>query len=457
MDINTSWSLLLGYSDKQAKVIADKGMKHFLKKSFEAKYNQPTEFLNTTIQDIKLYRQQQKSLKDDPSGKKEFNKKYNQELQEFYTWWIINMQNSEFPLREKMTSFWQNHFVVTENKVKFNKWIYQHNQLIREHCFGNFKTLTKMMLFNNAMNLYLDNFDNKVDGLNENLARETLELFTLGIGNYTEMDIKNAAKGLAGMTAGDDGAVYRPKRMDNSPMNFLGKVGVFKAEEIVDIIFEQKAVPYLFTKKILTWFITDNPTDADVKKYGDYFRKKNFEITDLLLKIFTDEYNMPRPIGTKTKDPLTFLLPILTDLNLKVAYSRPLIYWLKGQGMLFYNQPNVKGWVGGEDWINTQSLTTRQSALHQILFMPNYAYKKLNLTNIDGSSGKLEINLLPNDTNKTIIDRMVNKWSFIDSEEMQTDLETVLRYDFNPQAPNAENGVIRFYDYLISRPETQIL
>jgi len=110
--------------------------------------------------------------------------------------------------------FWHNHFVATQQKVRVNWWIYQHNQLLREMAFGNFKTLTKAVLQTNAMVRYLDNVDNQRGAINENLSRELLELFTLGIGHYTENDVKMGAKALAGLHLGENKAQYRPRLED---------------------------------------------------------------------------------------------------------------------------------------------------------------------------------------------------------------------------------------------------
>ena len=125
---------------------------------------------------------------------------------------------------------------------------------------------------------YQSKVDNKKDKINENLSRELLELFTLGIGNYTEEDIKNGAKALAGLGLGEMDATYRPFFEDNTIKTYFGKTGNFKVDDLVDIIFEQKNIPYLITRKILKWFIYDNPSEELVTYYGDYLQKMNFEI-----------------------------------------------------------------------------------------------------------------------------------------------------------------------------------
>jgi uncharacterized protein (DUF1800 family) len=136
-----------------------------------------------TLAELKEVREKIKDA--DEKEKKKMLKKQIMNHQELKKWWLDQMINEAFPLREKMIVFWHNHFVSSAQKVKVNYWIFQHHQVLRAHAFGNFKTLTKKIIQTNAMVRYLDNVDNKVGAINENLSRELLELFTLGIGNYT--------------------------------------------------------------------------------------------------------------------------------------------------------------------------------------------------------------------------------------------------------------------------------
>ena len=306
-------------------------------------------------------RDRRKSLKD--SNPEEVKKLVTQEAKisnEMKAWWIDKMMLEKYPLREKMTCFWHNHYVATFQKVKVNHWIFQHNQILRENAFGNFKELTKKVLKSNAMVRYLDNVDNRKGKINENLSRELLELFTLGIGNYTEADIKNGAKALAGLGIGQNHAIYRPTFEDNEPTTYLGKTGVFKADDLVDIIFEQKSIPYFITKKILQWFIYDEPKEDLVKYYGDYFRSVRFEIEPLLTKIFTEEFKKENT-GSKIKNPLEFILQISNELQLKVPNNKIILFFLRDQGMDLFNQPNVKGWEGGKSWLTSQVYLQRNN------------------------------------------------------------------------------------------------
>ncbi len=160
------------------------------------------------------------------------------------------------------------------------------------------------------------------------MSRELLESFTLGIGNYTEQDIKNGAKGLAGLGIDEENAVYRKIFENNEPFVYLGKKGNFKIDEMIDIIFEQPNIPYLITRKILKWFIYDNPKEELVRYYGDYFKKMDFEIQPLLTKIFTEEF-AKKNAGSKIKNPLEFSLQLMDELNVANPNTKLIVFFIR--------------------------------------------------------------------------------------------------------------------------------
>lgn len=462
MDKNTLWSLRLGFSGKQSNSIEKLGLEKFLEKSFATRFDKSIpSFLENSPKSIEELREKRQLLK---SGNqelvKEMLKKEVQVSFEMKAWWLQKMTESEFPLREKMTCFWHNHFVSTFQKVKVNHWIFQHNQYLREHAFGNFRELTKGIIKTNAMVRYLDNVDNRRDKINENLSRELLELFTLGVGNYTEDDIKNGAKGLAGLTIGENNASYRPFLENDDTIIYFGKKGTFKSDELVDIIFEQKNIPYLITKKLLKWFIYDNPSDNLVQYYADFFRKNDFEIKPLLIKIFTEEFSKDNS-GSKIKDPLTYSLQLYDELNIKNPNYKLLAFFLKQQGMDLFNQPNVKGWNGGKEWLTSQIYLQRNNVADllcngkniskRLRFDDEFKNEKINIP-ID-----VKLNWDRSGTNKTVIKELANRLLFNVDENLQKEFETILKYDFHPNDTNAENGVLRLFNAMIKTPEFQII
>ena len=463
MNSNTLWSLRLGFSGKQSNAIEKLGLSKFLEQSFVATYDTKIpELLNNSPKSIEEFRAKRKEFKSsNPDAIKELVIKEAKISQEMKAWWIDKMITDEFPLREKMVCFWHNHFVCTFQKVKVNYWIYQHNQILREDAFGNFKSLAKKIVKTNAMVRYLDNVDNKKDKINENLSRELLELFTLGIGNYTEDDIKNGAKGLAGLNLGEDQAQYRRFIEDNDTITYLGNTGNFKIDEMIDIIFEQKAIPYLLTRKILKWFIYDNPSDELVTYYGDYFRKVNFEMKPLLTKIFTEEF-AKNNAGSKIKDPLVYVLQLTNELNIEKLNSKLLVFFLKQQGMDLLNQPNVKGWNGGKEWLSSQVYLQRNNAADLLCNGKNLSRRQMNTDNdvMNETRNQLvNVSLQWNKkgNNKKIITELTDRLLFQTDENLQKDFETLLKYDFNPDNEGANNAVMRLFNAIVKTPEYQLI
>ncbi|OXG04958.1 uncharacterized protein DUF1800 [Flavobacterium araucananum] len=459
------WSLRLGFSGKESDVIEKLGLEKFLKHSYDSKFdNQLPAFLNDDPKTLIELKELKESIKTaDTEAKKKILKQEIYSSVELKKWWISKMRNDEFPLRENMVCFWHNHFVSTTQKVKVNYWIYQHNMILREHAFGNFKKLTKEIVKSNAMVKYLDNVDNKKRKYNENLSRELLELFTIGIGNYSESDIKEGARALAGLNYGDDGAIYRSLAQDNTNKTYFGKTGNWNSDDLVDIIFEQKNIPYLITRKILKWFIYDNPSEELVIYYGDCFRKVKFEIQPLLTKIFTEEYKKETS-GTKIKDPLVYILQLLDELHIDDLDDGMILYFLKQQGMDLYNQVNVKGWDGGNSWLTSQIYLQRNNTSDLLCSGRSITRKVLNTMTSDTEKPKAELEKIDvkidfdaNGNNKTIITELSDRLLFKVNDSMQKDMENLLKYDFDPKEAHANFAVIRLFDYITKLPEYQLI
>lgn len=455
------WSLRIGFSGKEATQIEKSGIELFIRNSIKASFEKNTpSFLKDepkTLAELKEKRQQIKVATSEEQ-KRLVKKQFLSSL-EMKAWWLENMIKTEFPLREKMVCFWHNHFVSTVQKVKVNYWMYQHNQILRENAFGNYKELTKKILKTNAMVRYLDNVDNRKDKINENLSRELLELFTLGIGNYTENDIKNGAKALAGLGLGETKAQYRKFFEDNDTITYFGKTGKFKADDLVDIIFEQKAIPYLITKKILKWFIYDNPKEELIIYYGDYFRTVNFEIEPLVLKIFTEEYEK-ETAGSKIKDPLVYILQLIHELKITEINTEVLALFLSQQGMDLFNQPNVKGWDGGNNWLTSQLFLQRHNASDFLCNGRMLNEKVLRGNDIETSEMIKTIKVgiaFKKGSNKQIISELTERLLFQSNEELQKDMEQVLKYDFDASNENAEKAVLRLFNYITKTPEYQLI
>ncbi len=462
MKKSTLWSLRLGFSGRQASKIEALGIENFLSNSFDSKTKKTIpDFLKSepkTLLELRAFRSKIRNGSEEE--KKQAQRDQRRTAVELRAWWIDKMRTEDFPLRQKMTAFWHNHFVSTVQKVKVNHWVYQHHMILKENAFGNFRELCKKVVKSNAMVRYLDNVDNRRGKINENLSRELLELFTLGIGNYTEADIKNGAKGLAGLGIGPEGAMYRRAQMDNDKITYLGKTGNFKADELVDIIFEQRNIPYLLTEKVLKWFVYDKPTSELIQYYGDYFREVDFEMQPLLTKIFTEEYQKDNA-GSKIKDPLTYVLQMADELQMYKADNMAVAFFLQQQGMDLFNQPNVKGWDGGRSWLTPQILLQRNNASD--LMCRGSFINRRGRGNMNGQAQmrqqQVDIKLTwdRNLKSKEIITSLTDRLLFQVSEPLQKDLEDVLKYDFDPKSENADQVVLRLFNFITKTPEYQLI
>jgi uncharacterized protein (DUF1800 family) len=464
MDKYTLWSLRLGYSGKQTKIIKAAGINSFLENSFTQNFSSETpEFIQNSPKSFKELQAIRKKLKSSsPEEAKAIYKNEQQTHSDLKAWWIRKMLEDEFPLREKMTCFWHNHYVSTYQKVKVNNWIFQHNQILRENAFGNFKTLTKKIIQTNAMVSYLDNTDNRKGNLNENLSRELLELFTLGIGNYSEQDIKNGAKGLAGLGIGENGATYRKIFEDADIFSYLGGSGNLKVDQLIDIIFQHPKVPYLITRKILKWFIYDKPTDELVQYYGSYFKEVDFEIKPLLTKIFTEEFSK-NTAGSKIKNPLEYILQLIEELNLPVKNEKAIAFFIKDQGMDLFNQPNVKGWDGGNSWLTSQIFLQRNTIADTLCNGKPFGQRRpannddMMESSVQNKSIAVKLNWAKNQNNKQIIAELGNRLLFQISENDQLDFEKILKYDFDGTTEGSENAVLRLFNFMAKLPEFQLI
>jgi len=460
MDNYNLWSLRLGFSGKQEQLIRKEGIKDFLKNSFATV---PDTALPDFMKDeartpaqINAYRNSFKTME---GGNMLRQKLHRRVAYDFKGWWIGKMMNDKYPLREKMTVFWHNHYVATDGKIEVNYWMYTHNRILRENAFGNFRELTKKMLRSNSLVKYLDNDQNIKDRYNENLSRELLELFTIGVGNYTEDDIKNGAKGLAGLTPGAESAEYLPKNECPDPITYFNKTGHFKSDAMVDIIFEQPNAPYFITRKLLKWFIYDDPSEEMVKYYGDYLKKKDYEIEPLLTKIVTTEFKKPTA-GSKIKDPLVYYIQLHHELNASGQNNKIIAVLLRRQGMDLYGQNNVKGWYGGTYWITAQLYLQRNTTADMLCRGNNLNHDQVVEVEEDEVYPKkigVRIDYTKKGTNKEVISELKNRLLFTVSEDQEKEFEQILQHDFNPNGKSADTAVLQLFNYMVRTPEFQLI
>ncbi len=460
MNLHHLNALRLGFSTKDASSIKSLGIQKYIKDQLGTKISmsEPTFFENSpkNLEAFKAFRQPKKNnLGNLEDIKKELVKtNFN-----FKAYIIERYDNTDFPLREKINLFFQNHFVVTLQSLRFPYWVFKHYETIHSFSTGNYKTLVKEVISTNAMIKYLDNQQNVKGKVNENLGRELLELFTLGEGHYTESDIKNTALALAGLSFGEQKGMYRPMLKDNSIKTIFGKSGNFDINDVVDLIFEQPNTPYFLAEKVLKWFFYDNPPKDLITKYGDILRQNKFELKPFFEALFIQECQNTSG-GNQIKNPLVFLLQVHQDLNLTPNYKL-LAILLKNQSMDIYDQPNVKGWKGGKDWLTSQIYADRNQLI-DFLTEGNERFLK----GLNKRLERFDIELLPftpnirlkNPTNaKNILEELSSQMIFKTNPQITEELNQLLKYDFDPSAENAQKNILNVYQYLAKLPEFQLI
>lgn len=280
---------------------------------------------------------------------------------ELVNWWI-KLLLEDHSLQEKMVLFWHNHFVSEMVKVAHPQHMYWQNHLFRTYAFGNFRDLTKAVTTNAAMLIYLDGISNRKTKPNENYARELLELFTLGIGNYTDKDVKEAARALTGWQIDKLTTFLNPGRFDNTNKTFLGVTENYNHETLIDAIFKNTKTAEHLCTKLYKEFICYTP-DADfIKQMAGVLINADYEIKPLLAFIFkSDHFYETRFIGSKIKSPVDLLVGTLKSFGISSPEYGYLADTLKQLQQNLFNPPNVRGWEGQRKWISSATFPTRQA------------------------------------------------------------------------------------------------
>ena len=277
-------------------------------------------------------------------------------------WWFNRMVRTKAPLGEKMVLFWHDHFVSSLQKVRNANLIHQQNELFRTNAMGDFRALTKSIVRDPAMMIYLDVANSNKSKPNENFAREVLELFTLGEGNYTEQDIKQAARAFTGyqLNRFTGKVTFQDRRWDGGEKTVLGETGKFTGEDIVDVIFKQDGATTYLPTKLWEFFVYEGPSEGGVKALGKVFAKADFKVKPLLREIFLSrEFYSEKAMRTQIKSPIQFLVGLCRQMELE---GLPVAYLIGAQlqlGQVLFQPPNVAGWDWGQAWINTNSLLAR--------------------------------------------------------------------------------------------------
>lgn len=294
----------------------------------------------------------------DMLAKKQAIQQQRQQEKDLNLAWVSRMSATSAQLREKMTLFWHNHFACRTNNAFYAQ---QLNNIQRTYALSNFRDLLLAVSKSPAMLQFLNNQQNHKGHPNENFARELMELFTIGRGNYTEQDIKESARAFTGWGFDKKGEFkVRPFQHDDGEKTFMGKTGNLNGEDIINRLLEQKQTAVFISTKLYKYLVNENPDPVHVNKMADVFYKANYEIKPLLEYVFTAEWFYDtKNIGNMIKSPVSFLVGL--NRQFYITYQRPevLLEFQRALGQVLFNPPNVAGWPGGRNWIDSSSLMYR--------------------------------------------------------------------------------------------------
>jgi uncharacterized protein (DUF1800 family) len=329
-----------------------------------------------------------KDMLQNGMSKKDIKQFINEKNVELNLKWVKQLLNTNSVLLEKQTLFWHNHFAC---RVRNPFTMQELNNIHRKFAFSNFRSLLVEVSKSAAMIDFLNNQQNHKEHPNENFARELMELFTLGRGNYSENDIKESARAFTGWSFNRNnyGFEFREKQHDYGEKTFMNRKGTFGGEDIINMIMDNKQTAYFLCKKMYKYYVNENIDEVRVKALADYYYLNQYNTEMLLKKIFLsnwfyDETNM----GCNIKSPVEYLVGLSRQFKINYGNEKLLLNLQRQLGQVLFFPPNVAGWPGGKNWIDSSTLMLR-----------------MRLPSVILNNGEIENDEKPNDPDDMITEK----------------------------------------------------
>jgi uncharacterized protein (DUF1800 family) len=287
--------------------------------------------------------------------------------------WLFRMLHTQRPLQEKMTLFWHGHFATAIGKVRDPLVMQWQNDTFRSYALGNFRGLAQAMARDPAMLRWLDGNQNRKGAPNENFARELMELFTLGIGNYSEDDVKAGARAFTGWHIDPTvmAFMFRPAAHDFGAKDFLGQSGTLDGSDVVDSLAANPATGQRLATRLFRFFVHDDPPSAEIERLAGVYAASSFEIRPVLEAMFlSPEFRSERAFHGVVKSPTELVVGAMKQLQAQPAWQ-DILPSLRRMGQELFNPPNVKGWDGGRAWISTSTVLERYNFASRMLTARN--------------------------------------------------------------------------------------
>ena len=284
-------------------------------------------------------------------------------------WWADRMLRSPRPLQEKMALFWHGHFAVNESKIRDYRKHLQLLGVFHQHGLGSFRELMIQVAQSPAMLAFLDAGVNVKGSPNENFAREIMELFVLGVGNYTEEDIREAARAFTGWNYDDLEFVVNADEHDDGSKTILDRSGRMDGIAVIDLLLEQPAAAEFLVTKIYTEFVRAKPSPKVITELADVFRKSGYDLATLMETIFLSrDFYAPESVGTHIKAPVELAISTFRKLGLSRIPGNPdFNYSTAALGQRLFHPPTVAGWDGGRAWITPGLLIGRANFAYDLI------------------------------------------------------------------------------------------
>ncbi len=292
-------------------------------------------------------------------------------VRQLSAWWCYRMLTTPVQLLEKATLFWHGHFATSADKVADAKLMLTQNELLRRHAFGDFGEMLLQVSRDPAMLIYLDSATNRKAHPNENYAREIMELFCLGEGNYTENDIRELARCFTGWEIRRERFRFNAYQHDTGTKTILGQTGRFGGEEAIRVVVEQRAAPEFLVARLIRYFLADelDSTSAEdlIRPLADQLRSTGMVIRPVLMRLLSSNlFYSEHSVARKVRSPVELAVGLLRSLQGSTdVFELASQLEILGQGLFF--PPGVKGWDGGRTWINSSTLLARSNLVRQLL------------------------------------------------------------------------------------------
>lgn len=283
--------------------------------------------------------------------------------------WVYRLLYTPNQLQEKMALFWHGHFATGAEKVQDARMMWNQNQLFRDHALGDFGRLVHRVSQDPAMLVYLDSVINRKAHPNENFARELMELFCLGEGNYTEDDVQELARCLTGWEIRQGKFRMNRYQHDSGSKAVLGQAGEFDGEEGVRVVLEQPSVERFIVRKLYRFFVCDEPEPSDelLQPLANLFRQSDLQVAPVLkMMLSSNLFFSDHSVGRKIKSPVELVIGMLRTFK-ATTNTQLIAQSLRNIGQGLFYPPNVKGWDGGRAWINSSTLLGRANLIADIL------------------------------------------------------------------------------------------